>query len=222
MKKIIISISIILFSLSGFGQALKPVKIDSLVTVSLPTGFTKKDTLGQQIYQGTGSLGNILVLRVPNANNKPLNKEKDLKDVFKNYIKGIQKQSVNGSVMYPRDTTIGKLEGKVFTLRIDNSGSTGESPELRNFILLYTQDATYTFEYNYPEQRADLAKNELKQFSSSISIAPSLDRRDQYLSDAKGLSSPVKIGIYGGGAILVFIIVFTVIRRKNRQLEAGV
>ncbi|AYL97074.1 hypothetical protein [Mucilaginibacter celer] len=223
MKKIILSISIILFSLSGFGQALKPVKIDSLVTVSLPTGFTKKDTLGQQIYQGTGSLGNILVLRVPNPPNaKPLNKEKDLKNVFKTYISGIQKQSVNGSVMYPRDTTIGKLEGKVFTLRIDNSGSTGESPELRNFILLYTQDVTYTFEYNYPEQRADLAKAELKQFSSSIRIAPTLDRRDQYLSDAKGLSSPAKIGIYGGGAIIVFIIVFTVMRRKNRQLEAGV
>src|SRR4051794_35903997 len=131
MKKIILSLSIMLISLAGFSQALKPVKIDSLVTVSLPEGFTKKDTLGQQIYQGTASLGNILVLRVPNANNKPLNKEKDLKDVFKNYINGIQKQSVNGSVMYPRDTTIGKLEGKVFTLRIDNSGSTGESPELR-------------------------------------------------------------------------------------------
>jgi hypothetical protein len=91
MKKIILSLSIILFSLTGFSQALKPVKIDSLVTVSLPEGFTKKDTLGQQIYQGSASLGNILVLRVPNANTKPLNKESDLKDVFKTYIKGIQK-----------------------------------------------------------------------------------------------------------------------------------
>jgi hypothetical protein len=116
MKKIILSLSIMLFSLAGFSQALKPVKIDSLVTVSLPTGFIKKDTLGQQIYQGTATLGSILVLRAPNPNTKPLNKEKDLKDVFKNYIKGIQKQSGNGSVMYPRDTTIGKLEGKVFTL----------------------------------------------------------------------------------------------------------
>ena len=222
MKKIILSLSIILFSLTGFSQALKPVKIDSLVTVSLPEGFTKKDTLGQQIYQGSASLGNILVLRVPNANTKPLNKESDLKDVFKTYIKGIQKQSVNGSVMYPRDTTIGKLEGKVFTLRIDNSGSTGESPELRNFILLYTQDVTYTFEYNYPEQRLDLAKAELKQFSGSIKIAPTLDRRDQYLSDAKGMSAPAKIGIYGGAAVIILIIVLTVIKRKNSQLEAGV
>jgi len=211
-----------LISLAGFSQVLKPVKIDSLVTVSLPEGFTKKDTLGQQIYQGSASLGNILVLRVPNADTKPLNKEKDLKDVFKTYINGIQKQSVNGSVMYPRDTTIGKLEGKVFTLRIDNSGSTGESPELRNFILLYTQDVTYTFEYNYPEQRVDLAKAELKQFSGSIRIAPTLDRRDQYLSDAKGMSAPAKIGIYGGAAVIVLIVVLTVIKRKNRQLEAGV
>ncbi|HEY9196303.1 MAG TPA: hypothetical protein VIM77_08555, partial [Mucilaginibacter sp.] len=75
---------------------------------------------------------------------------------------------------------------------------------------------------NYPEQRADLAKAELKQFSGSIKISPTLDRRDQYLSDAKGMSAPAKIGIYGGSAVIVLIIVLTMIKRKNRQLEAGV
>jgi hypothetical protein len=216
MKKTILSLSLILFATLGFSQILKPVKIDSLVTVSLPANYTKKDTLGQQIYQGTASMGFITVLRAQNAaNNKPLNKEKDLKKVFNTFADGIRKQSRNGSIMNPRDTTIGNLEARVFTLRVDNSGSTGEAAQLRKFILLYTQDVTYTFEYYYPEARAELAKAEINQFSSSIKVAPDLKRHDQYISNAKGLSTPVKIGLYGG-LPLILIIVLVTIRRKKR------
>jgi hypothetical protein len=219
MKRIILSLTFIAFTVTGFCQKLVPVKIDSLVTVSLPHGFQKKDTLGQQIFTGNGSLGYMVVIRNPNAaDNKPLNKERDLNKVLKTYIDGIQKQSINGSVMNLRDTTIGALEGKVFTLRIDNSGSTGESPQLKRFILLYTQETTYTIEYNYPEQRQELVAAELKEFSSSIKLAPDLKRNDQYLSNAKGLSTGAKIGIYGGGAIVIIILV-TVIRRKKKQQE---
>jgi len=132
---------------------------------------------------------------------------------------GVQQQSRTGSIMNPRDTTIGTLEAKVFTLRVDNSGSTGESPQLRYFIIIYTQEATYTFEYSYPEQRVQLAQDELKQFSSSIKLAPDLKRNDQYISNAKGLSPGAQIGIYGGGAIVIIIIVATVIRRKKKKRE---
>jgi hypothetical protein len=216
MKKTILSLSLILFATLGFSQILKPVKIDSLVTVSLPANYTKKDTLGQQIFQGTASLGFITVIRAQNpADNKPLNKEKDLKKVFKTFADGIQKQSRNGSIMNPRDTTIGNLEARVFTLRVDNSGSTGEAAQLRKFILIYTQEASYTLEYFYPEARAELAKAELKEFSSSIKLAPDLKRNDQYISNAKGLSTPVKIALYGG-VPLVLIIVFVTLRRKKQ------
>jgi len=221
MKKTILSLSLILFATLGFSQILKPVKIDSLVTVSLPANFTKKDTLGQQIYQGIASMGFITVLRAQNAaNNKPLNKEKDLKKVFNTFADGIQKQSRNGSIMNPRDTTIGNLEARIFTLRVDNSGSTGEAPQLRKFILLYTQDVTYTFEYYYPEARAELAKAELNQFSSSIKLAPDLKRNDQYISNAKGLSTPVKVGLYGGLPLIIIIVLVT-IRRKKRLAAEG-
>ncbi|WP_184542575.1 hypothetical protein [Mucilaginibacter sp. FT3.2] len=216
MKKTILSLSLILFATLGFSQILKPVKIDSLVTVSLPANFTKKDTLGQQIYQGTAALGFITVIRAPNAtNNKPLNKEKDLKNVFKTFAEGIRKQSHNGSIMNARDTTIGNLEARVFTLRVDNSGSTGEAVQLRLFILIYTTEASYTFEYYYPEARTDLAKDELKEFSSSIKVASDLKRNDQYISNAKGLSTPVKVALYGG-VPLILIIVFIAMRRKKR------
>ncbi|WP_295720934.1 hypothetical protein [Mucilaginibacter sp.] len=221
MKKTILSLSLILFSTLGFSQILKPVKIDSLVTVSLPANFTKKDTLGQQIYQGTASMGYIVVIRAENAaNNKPLNKEKDLKKVFQKFADGIQKQSRNGSIMNPRDTTIGKLEARVFTLRVDNSNSTGEAPQLRQFILLYTQEATYTLEYFYPEARAELAKAELKTFTSSIKLAPDLKRNDQYISNAKGLSTPIKIALYGGAPLIIIIVLMAMRRKKRLEAEA--
>ncbi|MGF7038115.1 hypothetical protein [Mucilaginibacter lappiensis] len=218
MKKIILSLTFILFTVTAFSQKLKPVKIDSLVTVSLPPNFQKKDTLSQQIYSGNGAFGFMIVLRAKNpVNNTPLNKEKDLNKVLQTYIDGIQKQSGKGSVMNPRDTIIGKLEAKVFTLRVDNTGSTGEPVQLRQFILLYTQEATYTFQYYYEEQRKDLVKDELKMFTSSIKLAPDLKRNDQYVSNAKGLSTPVKIGIYGGGPLIILIIIFAMIRRKKKQ-----
>ena len=217
MKKIILSLTLLLFTVTVFGQKLKPVKLDSLVTVSLPANFQKKDTLGQQIYSGNGAFGFMIVIRAQNAsNNAPLKKEKDLNNVLKTYIEGIQKQSGNGSVMNPRDTLIGKLEGKVFTLRVDNSGSTGDPVQLRQFILLYTQDATYTFQYYYEEQRKDLVKDELKAFTSSIKLAPDLKRNDQYISNAKGLSTPAKVGIFGGPLIIVIIIII-IMRKKRRQ-----
>jgi hypothetical protein len=220
MKKIILSLTFILFATFGFSQALKPVKIDSLVTVSLPTGFVKKDTLGQQIFSGTSSFGYIVVIRSQNAvNNKPLDKERDLNQVLKTYIDGIQKQSRTGSVMNLRDTTIGTLKAKVFTLRIDNSNTTGESPQLKSFILIYTQDVTYTFEYNYLEQRGALVKDDLKAFSSSIKLAPDLKRNDQYLSNAKGLSFGAKVAIYGGIPLVIIIILITINRRKKRLAE---
>jgi hypothetical protein len=221
MKKTILSLSFILFATLGFSQVLKPVKIDSLITVSLPANFTKKDTLGQQIYQGNGALGFITVIRVQNAaNNKPLNKEKDLKKVFNTFADGVRKQSRNGSIMNPRDTIIGNLEARVFTLRVDNSGSTGEAAQLRKFILIYTQDVTYTLEYYYPEARAELAKAELNEFSSSIKLAPDLKRNDQYISNAKGLSTPVKVGLYGGLPLIIIIVLVT-IRRKKRLAAEG-
>jgi hypothetical protein len=215
MKKILISLSMVLFAVAGFAQTLKPVKIDSLVTVSLPQEFTKKDTLGQSIYSGNGAFGYMVVIRAPNAkNNEPLKKEKDLNKVLKDYIKGIRGQS-EGSTMNVRDTTIGHLKAKTFTLQTDQ----GAGVQLRNFIVIYTQDVTYTFEYYYEQSRKDVVKDEYKAFSSSIKLSQQLQRNDQYLSNAKGLSSAAKIGIYGGGALVGILIIVLLVRRKKKNEE---
>src|ERR1700744_2033343 len=186
MKKIILSLTLILFSIAGFSQAkIKPVQVDSLVTVSMPESYQKKDTLGQHIYSANGTYGFMTVIVAPNEkNNTPLKKETDLNNVLKKYIKSIQGQSGDGSAQNVRDTTVGTLEAKLFTLKNDDGNG---NVQLINFTLLYTQDVTYTFEYVYPELRKDLIKDEYKQFASSIRLSPQLQRNDQYLSNAKGL-----------------------------------
>ncbi|OOQ58182.1 hypothetical protein [Mucilaginibacter pedocola] len=214
MKKILMSLSLMLLAATGFAQVpFKPVEIDSAVTVSLPEGFTKKDTLGQSIYSGKTNIGYMVVIRQPNANNKPLKKERDLNNVMKDYIKGVKGQAEGSDALNARDTTIGHLKAKVFTLSTDQ----GAGVQLRNFIVIYTQDITYTFEYYYQQNRADLIKDEYKTFASSIQVSPELQRTDQYLSDAKGISP----GLIGGVVVGVIVIgsMAFYISRRNRKLR---
>ncbi|MDF2433858.1 MAG: hypothetical protein JWP44_3489 [Mucilaginibacter sp.] len=213
MKKIFLSFTLLLFGITAFSQApVKPVKIDNLVTVSLPQVFQKKDTLGQHIFLANSTYGYITVIVEPNGkNNTPLNKERDLNNVLKDYIKSIQKQSSGSVAENVRDTTIGTLKAKVFTLKTDD-GANGS--QLINFTLIYTRDATYTFEYVYPAMRSDLVKGEYKAFISSIRLSSELQRNDQYLSKNNGMSTITKIEI-GGGALVIILIVFFVIRRKK-------
>jgi len=217
MKKILLSFALILgVIISAHSQtALKPVKIDSLVTVSLPDGYQKKDTLGQHIYSANALYGFMTVIVAPNEkNNTPLKKENDLDKVLKKYITSIEGQSGAGtSAQHVRDTTIGSLKAKVFTLKKDDGSG---SVQLINFTLLYTQETTYTLEYVYGEERKDVVKDEYKSFASSIRISPELQRNDQYLSNAKGLSPALKVAIYGGGALIIIFIIVTVVRRKRR------
>jgi len=213
MKKIFLSLTLIIFAISGFCQ-LKPVKIDSLVTVSLPVAFQKKDTTDRTVFSADAAYGFMIVIREPNAkNNTPLKKEKDLNKVLKSYINGIQRQSDGSSVENVRDTTVGALKAKTFTLKTDDGGG---DIQYRNFVLLYTQDATYTFQYVYPENRKDLVNDEYKSYISSIRLSPELQRNDQYLSNATGMATITKIEIFGGGALVIVLLIVLIARRKKK------
>ncbi|MBV8389639.1 MAG: hypothetical protein JO080_07565 [Mucilaginibacter sp.] len=217
MKKIIVLFTI-LFSVNAvFGQALKSVKVDSLVSVSLPSSYTKKDTLGQQIFTANTDLGYIIAIRQLNAKgNQPLKKESDLNAVLKDYIQGIQSQSGNGSAQNIRDTTIGKLKAKAFTLFI--SDPNGES-QYRNFVLLYTQDATYTFEYGYPESRKDFIQGESKAYFASIKLSSELQLNDQYTDTRPSHSINTNTVIEASGGILMLGLIAWFIFRKRDSGE---
>lgn len=214
MKKLIIII-VILFSVNAvFGQSLKSVKLDSLVNVSLPKSYVQKDTLGQKILTANTDLGYMIAIREPNAKgNQPLKKEKDLNAVLKKYIQGIQRQSGTGSTQYVRDTTIGTLKAKAFTLFVKDPNGDNQ---YRNFILLYTQGATYTFEYGYPESRKDFVKGESRAYFSSIKLSPELQRNDQYTETApsKSVNTSLVFEI-GGGALILGLIAWFIFRKKN-------
>lgn len=214
MKKLIIIFTILFSVNTVFGQSLKSVKLDSLVSVSLPSSYTKKDTLGQSVFSGNTDLGYIIAIRQPNEKgNQPLQKENDLNAVLKKYIQGIQTQSGNGSAQNIRDTTIGTLKAKAFTLFQNDPN--GES-QYRNFILLYTQDATYTFEYGYGDSRKDLIKGESKAYFASIKLSPELRRNDQYV-DTRPQTPNHKITVIEiiGGVLIISFIAWLIFRKKD-------
>lgn len=215
MKKLIILFTI-LFSVNAvFSQSLKQVKLDSLVSISLPAHYTKRDTLGQQILSANTDLGYIITIREPNAKgNEPLKREKDLNSVLKKYIQGIQSQSDNGSAQNVRDTTVGTLKAKAFTLVTKDPNG---DPQYRSFVLLYTLDATYTFQYGYLEARKDLVKDEEKAFFSSIKLSPELQRNDQYTdtsASSNGIST-ISIIEIGAGIIVVFLVIWLIFRKRD-------
>lgn len=215
MKKALISFLLLLYIAPAFSQLGKPVTIDSLVTITMPPGFQKKDTLGQQVYSANGLYGYMEVIKALNPKNtRVLKRESDLNRVLKDYVKGIQGQSGNGSAQNVRDTTMGTLDAKVFTLRTDDGNG---NILYRNFVLLYTTEATYTFEYGYPEDRKDVVKGEYTSFVKSIKISPDLNSRDQYISKSKGLPKNMIIGIGAGAVLVIVIIILLLVRRKKRR-----
>jgi hypothetical protein len=214
MKKIVlISAALILYILPGFGQLLKPVKIDSLVTVSLPPVYSQKDTLGQRVFSANSMLGYMVVIKAANAkNNAPLKQEKDLNNVLKDYIQGIKTQSgANAEAQNIRDTTIGTLKAKSFILQTEDDNG---NIELRNFTLIYTTDATYTIEYVYPEVRKDYIHDEFKAYISSIKLSRDLQRNDQYLLNTTEISPTLKIMALSAGGVLLILLVLFFVKRK--------
>ena len=217
MKKLILFFAILFSVKTVFGQGYKPVKIDNMVTISMPAGYTEKDTLGQRIYSATTNFGYMMAMAEPNPkNNKPLKKANDLDNVFKDYVKGIQSQSQYGSAQNVRDTTVGTLKAKAFTLVLDDHSG---DVQYKDFLLIYTTDATYTFEYGYPDMRKDMVKGEAKAYFGSIKLSPELQRNDQYTdihSSSSTLNTNTVIEI-SGGILAVFIIAWLIFFRRSRN-----
>ena len=169
----------------------------------MPSGYIQKDTLGQHIYSANTDFGYLVATVEPNAkDNLALKREKDLNALMKNYIRGIQQQSGNGSTQNVRDTTVGNLEAKAFTLVTDDGNGNVQD---RNFLVIYTKDATYTFQYAYPDTRKDLVNSETKAFFSSISLSPELQRDDQYtdINSTSSAGNTLMIWMIAGGIAAV-------------------
>lgn len=218
MKKLIIYLSILLVAAQAKAQGqyfLYPVKIDSLVSVSMPKEFTRSNAGGQQIISGNGQYGAMLVIRTPNPTTaKAVKNEKGLDNVFKEYVKKVQASLTEGTIKNDHDTTIGKLTARDFTLQVD----TGSGSQSRHFTLVYTKNVSYTFEYLYDDFREDLPIGEMKAFLGSISVSPELTTADQYVTTSQSSFPVVKVVVIGG--IVLLIVGVVVFFRRRPDLAA--
>lgn len=203
-----------IFSLAALAQQPKTVQLDSLVSVQLPADFQKLDTLGQQNYTANTRFGYVIVNRSPNVENKALKKEKDLDNVFKEYIRKIQASLSDGTIENEHDTLVNNLMVHDFTLRTD----TGAGVQLRQFRVLYTKQVTYSFQYLYDEMRQDVAAKEKADFFKNISVTSDVQGTDQYATfgQSQGISTGLKVAIIGGILLIVVLVITTL--RKRREV----
>ena len=217
MKKILIGFCLTILAVTLKAQVLKPVKIDTVVTVSLPAEYAKRDTLGQAVYSGTASLGYIVVIKSPNPPGDSLRKEKDLNKVFKQYIKQLQQTApAQSSVLNSKDTIVNNVEVRDFDL---STSDPSQGDQIRRFRILYTKPFTYTFEYVYPVAREDIARKESNDFFASVKTSPSFNGTDQFTMYGKltGMSAIAKIALVAVMAMIFVVLIFIIRRRLKKE-----
>ncbi len=217
MKKLLIGFCLAIFAAASQAQVLKPVKIDSILTVSLPAEFIKRDTLHQTVYSGTASLGYIVVIKSPNPPGDSLRKEKDLNKVFKQYITQLQQTAPSqSSVLNSKDTIVRNTEVRDFDL---STSDPSQGDEIRRFRILYSKPFTYTFEYVYPVSREDIARKESNDFFASIKTSPSFNGTDQFTMYGKltGMNTIFKIALVAVMAIILIGLIIIIRRRLKKE-----
>ncbi|HQS51835.1 MAG: hypothetical protein B7X86_08365 [Sphingobacteriales bacterium 17-39-43] len=134
------------------------------------------------------SFGTILIFKVPdNPQITPdIEKDRHLKNYYKNYIKSVKQSSKSGIITDEKDNLIGELKVKDFTLKID----TGSGILLRDFRILHTNGATYTFEFLHENVHKEFAVPEREKFFNSIEVNETISSSDQYTSQAPNSDSP--------------------------------
>lgn len=201
-------------------QEWKPTTIDDSVQVSLPPGYTKKDTLGQTIISARSSFGDIVITKQPdNPKSTPdIEKAKHLKKYYDDLVKRIRSSSTEGIISDEKDTLQGKLKVKDFTLEVDS----GSGKQYRNFRILHENGATYTFQFLYKDIHQQYATGEKDTFFNSIKIPPDATLQTQFTDPENttgkapsGSASPLVTG--GGIALLAIIIIVVIVRRRRRR-----
>lgn len=217
MKKITLIIGLYLLILPAFAQNWQTVKIDSAVSFKLPKGFQKNNSDNKNSFSASTAFGTILVFKTPdNPKVIPdIEKDRHLIRYYNDYIKRISSSSEDGKITGEKDTLIGDMKVKDFTLEID----TGSGSQYRNFRILHANAATYTFEFLYHDIHTEYALPEKEQFFNSITVNENLDRESQFTEDTNVPQSKNNLYIITGAAtLIVFLLIITLqSRRKKRR-----
>lgn len=220
MKQLIIIYLSIVTALPAFAQKWKPSKLDDSVQVSLPDGFTKKDTLGQTLFNADSPFGQILITKQPDdpATTPDIEKVDQLKKYYDNFVNQV-KSSSKGNISDARDTLVGKLRAKDFKLAVD----TGSGKQYRNIRVLHVNSATYTFQFLYKDIHESYAREESETFFNSIKIPPDATVDAQFTDPQNttgkkpaGSTNYLLIGVIAG-IILIIAIIILMRKRKKRE-----
>ncbi|MEO8794895.1 MAG: LPXTG cell wall anchor domain-containing protein [Daejeonella sp.] len=215
MKKLILVLFIVSLGLSAFAQNWDKVEIDSAVSIKLPKGFKKTEKTGEESFSAQTSFGTILIFKADDdAKVTPdIEKDKHLNTFYDKYITRVKNSSKDGKITHEKDSVLGELKVKDFTLEIDS----GSGTQLRKFRLLHANNATYTFEFLFQEIHKEYAAEECNQFFNSISVNDTLHRSDQFTDESIPATSNNRIYIVGAGIILVGLLLFFVLRNKKKK-----
>lgn len=219
MKKLFFVLALYMLPALSYSQTWETLMIDSAVSVKLPRGFTKTEKDKKYSLVAVSPFGTILIFKTPD---KPLvtpdiEREKHLQQYYDDYISNVKRSSSDAIVKDEKNSLIGQLTVKDFTLQIDS----GSGILYRDFRILHANSATYTFEFLYQDIHKEYALPEREKFFSSIEVNESLNSADQYT--AKSLNSGKQDNstylVIGSGAVLLIIglVIFFVLRRKRRS-----
>lgn len=214
MKNLIFLFLISFITFPVFSQNWKTVKMDSAVSFKLPKGFIKTKTADENNFSAQTAFGTILIFK---AVDDPLltpdiDKDKHLNQFYNTYLERVQKSTSDGKITDEKDTLLGELKVKDFTLSID----TGSGNQFRKFRILHANNATYTFEFLFQEIHKDYAAEECNLFFNSISVNEDMNRSDQFTADNIPGTGPNYYLIGGVMVILAGIILFFVIQKSRR------
>lgn len=219
MKKIIFVLALFILPYLSFSQTWETVKIDSTVTVKLPIGFTKSEKDKKYSLVAVSPFGTIMIFKTPD---RPLvtpdiEQQKHLQDYYDDYISNIKQSSPDAIVRDEKDTLLGKLTVKDFTLQIDS----GSGILYRDFRILHANSATYTFQFLYQDIHKEYALPERERFFNSIEVNESLNPTDQFTAESLNAGKPdnTMYLIVGSAAVLLTIglVIFFIIRSKKKN-----
>lgn len=219
MKRSILTYLCCIISVALYAQNWKPYKIDDSVQVSLPPDFTQVDTLGQIHINAKTSFGFIQISRQPDNPiiTPDIEKTKHLKRYYDDFVDRIKLSAKGGIITNEKDTIIGKLRVKDFTLAIDS----GSGKQLRNFRILHENNATYTFQYLHQDIHREYAAPEREAFFNSITVPPSIGKKSQFTSPENTTGEPparnTLIYVIEGVAVLLILLGIVLYRNKKHR-----
>lgn len=217
MKNYILTWLISIISIPLFSQEWKPYKIDDSVQVSLPPDFKKTDTLGQTQITANTTFGFIQITKQPDnpLTTPDIEKLKHLNQYYDDFVQRINSSAKDGRIINEKDTLLGKLHVKDFTLEVDS----GSGKQIRNFRILHENSATYAFQYLYKDISREYAVSESDTFFNSIKIPPTIGINSQFTSpeNTTGESPATNTTLYIGLAIILLLIIALIVYFKKKR-----